>query len=273
MLRARLQWMWLGLCAVLLGPVARGAEFVDFHVESKLYKAKDEKPINEITTIFRSGFVYDFITDPNKKLDPETTIFDSLRGRFVVIDPQRKVWSQVSTEALKTFSAKVKLDAAAAPQAVLNFMANPKFNEETEGEGMVFKSHWMEYRLRAAPAKSPRAVEQYAEFSQWSAQLNVMLTGRGTLPPFPRMTISRILAERGLLPTDVQMTLDADQPGVPKYSLRATHRFQWTLLEPDRQRIDEAGRQMAAFRELTLEDYILRGKQETAARPAAEKRK
>ena len=113
MLCARFDWLWSLACVVLFGHAAQGVEFVDFHVDSKLYMGNEEKPISEITTIFRSGFVYDFITDPNKKNDPETTIFDSLRGRFVVIDPQRRVWTQVSTEALKTFSAKVKLDAAA----------------------------------------------------------------------------------------------------------------------------------------------------------------
>jgi hypothetical protein len=272
MSRARFDWLFSFVFVLVLTHAAEGAEFVDFHVDSKLYMGNEEKPISEITTIFRSGFVYDFIIDPNKKLDPETTIFDSLRGRFVVIDPQRRVWTQVSTEALKTFSAKVKLDAAAAPQAILNFMAEPKFKEESEGEGMVFKSHWMEYRLKTAPGKTTRAVEQYAEFSQWSAQMNVRLTPRA-LPPFPRMKISQLLGERGLLPTDVQMMLDSGQAGIPKYTIRATHRFQWTLLEPDRQRIDDAGRQMAAFRELTVEDYVHRGDKETAAKPEPAKRK
>lgn len=272
MLRTRIHWLWTAACVLCFSEVARGVEFVDFRVDSKVHMGNEEKPFSEITTIFRSGFVYDFVTDPNKQHGPETTIFDSLRGRFVVIDPQRQVWTQLSTEALKTFTAKIKLDAAASQHAVLNFMAEPKFKEETDGEGMAFKSHWLEYRLRTMPAKSTRAVEQYAEFSQWSAQMNVRLTPN-MLPPFARMAISRTLAERGLLPTDVQMTLDANQPGISKVTLRATHRYQWTLLEPDRQRIDEAGRQMAAFRELTVDEYILRGGKETAAKPEPAKRK
>jgi len=272
MSRARINWLWSLACLALFCQAAQGVEFVDFHVDSKLYLGNEDKPISEITTIFRSGFVYDFITDPNKKNDPETTIFDSLRGRFVVIDPQRRVWTQVSTEALKTFTAKVKLDAAAAPQAILNFMSEPKFKEETDGEGMAFKSHWMEYRLKTVPGKSTRAVEQYAEFSQWSSQMNVRLTPR-SLPPFPRMKISQILSERGLLPTDVHMTLDSGQAGIPKYAIRATHRFQWTLLEPDRQRIDQAGSQMASFRELTVDEYINRGTPETASKQDPAKRK
>ena len=87
------------------------------------------------------------------------------------------------------------------------------------------------------------------------------------------MKISQILNERGLLPTDVQMTLDSGQAGIPKYSIRATHRFQWTLLEPDRQRIDQAGSQMASFRELTVDEYVKRGDEETAAKPAPAERK
>jgi len=275
MLRASLTFAFLIASLFCWNAPARGAEFVDFRVETQLYLVGEEKPINEINTIFRSGFVYDFITDPSKQRDPETTIFDALKGRFVVIDPQRHVWTQVSTEAVKTFSGKIKIAAAGNKDPILNFMATPQFNETTEGSTMVFKSakgNWMEYRVRAAPAKSSRVVEQYNECSQWHAQLNVMLNPN-TLPPFPRMEINKVLAERQLLPTEVQVTIDPKQPGLRQISLRATHRFQWTLLEPERQRIEEAGRQLAAFREVTLEDYNRRGEEETAGKPAAAKRK
>ena len=131
MLRASLYSTLIAAAVLLLAGIGRGAEFVDFQVETQLYLVGEEKPINEITTIFRSGFVYDFISDPNKQRDPEPTIFDSLKGRFVVIDPQRRLWTQVSTEAVGTFSAKLKVDAAGAKEPLLNFMAAPVFTKKS----------------------------------------------------------------------------------------------------------------------------------------------
>ena len=134
--------------------------------------------------------------DPKKKLDPETTIFDSLRGRFVVIDPQRHVWTQVSTEALKTFSAKVKLDAAAASRADIELHGRAAIQGRDRRRRHGLQKPLDGVPTARPPAKSTRVVEQYTESRSGAPSSTSCLTHQ-QLPPFPRMDDQPVLAERG----------------------------------------------------------------------------
>ncbi len=253
-LTARLAFLAAATMVLANGSVARGEEYQNLHVESKVYVVGQSKPITETTTIFHAGFVYDFLRDPNEARDPETTIFDPVKGRFVIIDPQRRLWTQVSTQDVKAFADKLRIEAAGHTDALLNFLAAPNFKEQNEKDELVFDSPFIVYRLKTISAKNKQGMRQYAEFSHWYAQLNPMLNPQ-SLPPFGRMAINDALEQREVLPVEVQMTLLPKQKGARSLSLKADHRFQWTLLEPDRQRIDEAGKQLAVFKQITLEEY------------------
>ena len=55
--------------------------------------------------------------------------------------------------------------------------------------------------------------------------------------------------------------------------MRAEHDFRWTILDRDRQMIDEAQRQLSAFKEVTLPEYNQRLKQDTAEADKCRSRK
>jgi hypothetical protein len=259
---------WVAMAIVFAGGVARAE---DFHVESSVSRVGDKKPLLETTTLFYKEIVYDFLTDPQGSRDPETTIFDPRRQRFVVLDPHRKICAEVGLSDLQDFIKKIRLEAAGAKDGLLNFLSNPQFTEK-ENEGQVeFNSSWMIYRLKTEPAKSAEISRQYGEFSHWSSQLNVMINPQ-TLPPFGRMAVSEKLEQRKLLPTEVYMTISPKGPA-PKLILRAEHRFQWTILEKDRQQIDEAQRQFKAFRQVSLQQYNDRLKEDAAEVSKAPSRK
>jgi hypothetical protein len=244
------------LCVVVvLTLVAGTASAENFRVESKVYKIgdKNKKPITEITTVFADDVVYDILTDPQEGRDPETTIFDVRRGRLIVLDPERKVMTEVATKTVQDFIGKVRLGAAGAKDPLLNFLSNPEFKESEHDGELEFDSSWMIYRLKTEPAKSDEISRQYGEFSHWSCQMNVMINPQ-TLPPFGRMVVSEKLEERKLLPTEVYMTISPKGP-TPKLILRAEHRFVWKLLDKDRDLVNEAQRQMKVFRAVTIEAY------------------
>ena len=245
-----------GLCgafAVLLAcGVARGE---DFHVESKVYVVgdKNNKPITETTTIFYQGIVYDFLKHPGEIRDPESTIFDPAGQRFIVLDPQRKLSTEISLKDTKEFLGQVRLQAAGHKDPILNFLSNPEFSEKEDKDQLEFTSAWMIYRLKTMPAKSDEIARQYGEFSHWHGQFNVMINP-SSLPPFGRMAISKTLEERRLLPLEVYMTISPKGPQ-KKLVMRAEHRFQWTILETDRQSVSDAQRQMKLFRQVSLKEY------------------
>jgi hypothetical protein len=250
--------------AVVLMLIAGTARAENFHVESKVYKVGDKrkKPITEITTVFSDDVVYDFLTDPQGGLDPETTIFDVRRGRLIVLDPQRKVMTEVATKTVQEFLNKVRIEAAGSKDPLLNFLSNPEFKESEHDGELEFDSPWMIYRLKTEPAKSDEISRQYGEFSHWSCQMNLLINP-GTLPPFGRMVVSEKLEERKVLPTEVYMTIAPKGP-TPKLILRAEHRFVWKLLDKDRDLVNEAQRQMKIFHAVSTAEYNDRLKQGAA---------
>ncbi len=111
----------------------------------------------------------------------------------------------------------------------------------------------MIYRLKTIPSKSKEVSQQYAEFSHWHGQLNVMINP-SSLPPFGRMVVNEKLEELGLLPSEIYMTLSPKGPE-RKLIMRAEHRFQWTLLESDRKKVEDAQQQFKLAKPVTLEEY------------------
>jgi hypothetical protein len=230
------------------------AEAADFHVENKVYRADEKEPFNETTTLFRAGLVYDFVV-ADSQVD-EATVFDRSRGRFLMLDAKRRLKTEISTADVKAFGKSLQQQAASHKEPLLQFMANPKFTEKAGAEDgtLELSSDWLIYRLKTTPARSAEAAEQYGEFAYWYAQLNAMMNP-GSLPPFGRLKVNEVLEARGLLPVEVQMTLLPKESPRKQVVLRAEHRLQWTLLESDRQRIDEFGKQLATFRAVSLDEY------------------
>lgn len=243
----------------LTGGLARAE---DFQVSSSVYKVGEKAPIIETTTIFYKGVVYDFLKDPQAARDPETTIFAPERQRFIVLDPQRKLSTEVALKDLKEFTGQVRIEAAGAKDPILNFLSNPQFAEKETDNQLEFSSNWMIYRVKTEAAKSAEIARQYGEFSHWHCQLNVMINPQ-TLPPFGRIAVSEKLEQKKVLPTEVYMTISPKGP-TPKLIMRAEHNFRWTILDRDRQLIDEAQRQLSAFKKVGLLEYNNRLKQETA---------
>ena len=244
-----LRLVMIATCVASFGWTAACAE--DFCIHTKVHLGKEAV---ESVTMFRGGVVYDFIDSPE-----EITILDPPRDRFVVLDVTRKVKVAVTEVTIKAFSEKLRQEAQARKVDLLVFLADPKFDEtydESSGE-LSMTSPWMSYKVKTAEPKFPVATAQYAAYSDAQTQLNTLLKP-GSLPPFARMALNSALADRGRLPTEVQLTRYAQTRGSKQVTIKAEHRLQWRLLEADRERIDAADRHLATFTEVSLGDYIRR---------------
>src|SRR5262249_51481853 len=138
--------LWASLVLLL---VASAATAEDFHVDSRVFKVGETKPIIETTTIFYIGRVYDYMKDPDANRDPEATILDPAGERFIVLDPERKVTTEVKFNDIQDFTRKLRIQAAGNNNPLLNFLSNPTFTEKkTEDGELEFDSAWMIYRLK-----------------------------------------------------------------------------------------------------------------------------
>ncbi len=224
----------------------------EFRMESKVYSGKDGTDTSESVTLFTDDRAYDFLSSP-----AEITVFDFQRNRIVILDPNRKVRTELTTDKLNEFTEQLRIRAARQTDALLKFSANPKFDEsKSDAQSLQFANPQMTYRVHPTTPDNAGVVHEYRMFSDWSAKLNAMIHP-GALPPFPRLAINETLEKNGEVPESVQLTLAAQNHLMAKpTTLRSEHQLALRLLSTDRKRIDDAGKYLVTFPEVSLEEYL-----------------
>jgi hypothetical protein len=244
------QWICAGSW-LLIAVLPAGGRADDFRIDSRVFAGKEPKPVSENTTLFHVGVVYDYIPGKN------VAVFDKPRGRFVLLDRQRHVKAEVTIAQLETFCDRLQQMAAADSNPFVRFVAEPHFASvmDDASSELVLSSPHMTYRLKTTKGESPEACQQYREFSDWYARLNVMMNPLST-PPFPRLAVNEELCQRGLLAEQVQLTVP-QQSALRGHTvaLRSEHHIAWRLLQSDLDQINETTNQLTAFKPVGLDEY------------------
>lgn len=225
----------------------------DFRIETKVYAGKETEPLSEDLTLFRGEQVYDFLNKPR-----EITVFDKPRSRVLLLDPARRVKTEVSMERIMAFSNELRTWCAKQSDPLLKFAAEPSFAQSLDNANgeLVFTSPFLTYRITTVKAASEDIARQYLEFSDSYARLNAM-TSPGSTPPFPRLKVDEALFLSHGLPSRVQLTISPRSRFSGKPTIvRSEHSVNWRLLEPDQQKIQEAEEFMVTFTQLTLDRYL-----------------
>jgi len=214
-----------------------------FRVETEVFIEEDREPVVETLTVFSGDVVYDFQLGTER----ETTVFDVRRGRIVLLDATRQIKSTVKTEALAEFTAAIQARAAQADDPGL---FRPEFELEEAGpDQFALVSPSLIYRVQGRPSKHPAGAEQFRMFADWYARLNALRPPN--VPPFGRIELNRALAERNLLPQEIERTTVTNR----RLVVRSVHTVNWILSNTDAKRIEKAARQLAEFREVKLVEY------------------
>ncbi|MCE9551968.1 MAG: hypothetical protein K8T91_01135 [Planctomycetes bacterium] len=246
----------------LAAPMARPAAAEDFRVETQIYVGDKEEPASTNVTRFKGSVVWDFAGDGS-----EIVMFDKARGRFAMLDLQRKMRTEVTTGEVMQFTQQLRDWANGQDDPLLKFCATPRF-EPTGGstsKTLKFKSPLLSYEIETERPDKPEIAARYREFSDWYARVNTLFRP-GLLPPFPRLLVNEQLAREQMVPQRVQLTL-APQPshGNKQVTVRSEQSFVYGLLESDLEKIDKAAGYLVTLRNVSLAAY--RG-DETAAAPA-----
>jgi hypothetical protein len=235
----------------------------NFRIETKIFTSdvddKKAQPVSETTTLFFDGAVYDFIKEP-----AQVAVFRKSQGgkpgRFILLDPQHRIKTELSTTQLTGAMAKLRKWAGQQTDPVLQFAADPKFKESFEqdkGE-LILASHLESYTVTTTPADNPQALVEYREFLDWYAQLNTLL-GAGP-PPEPRLRLNEALQRYQVLPLKVELTRAGE-----KEPLRAEHSFTWRLSREDADKIDKVRASLASYRGVSNQEFLSATKPEKSA--------
>ena len=241
--------VWFSIVA-LLAFVATAARAEDFRIETKIFVGDEEEPVSTTTTLFQRGVVYDFLAEPE-----QIAVFSKPRGgkpgRFILLDVDRRVKTELSTDQLADAINKLRNWAARQHDPLLKFAANPQFNEtfdRSTGQ-LLLASHEESYTIKTEAADAPQTLAEYREFLDWYARLNTLM--QAGPPPEPRLAVNAALARYQVVPLQVELARAGE-----KEKLRAEHEFTWLLSKKDLSRIDDASASIAAYRPVDNEDFV-----------------
>lgn len=254
------RWFITVLSAFLAVAAAPPVRSADFRVENKIFIEGHAKPESQGTTIFHAGQVYDFLADP-----PEIMVFDKPHGRFVLLDRDRRVQTEVSTEEVKSFIDRAKKNLARPknpPQ--IRWLAEPQFDIVFDRRTitLTLRSEPMTYEVVLMPT-GPDVAAQYREFSDWDAQFNHVLNPESR-PPFARMVLDEAMETNHAIASEVRLTTNFARWAAPDKApptptkITSRHELAGQLDASDMKRIAEAREDMKSFQHVALKDYVQR---------------
>lgn len=248
---ARSLWFSVAVGSLCLGcwGLAVPALAQEFRVETEVFVEDGKEPIAESLTLFTADVVYDLLLLPSV----ETTIFDTKRGKLVLLDNERQVKATLTTEQLMEFTAAIK---ARGIQQVTAALFQPRFETTYDEEQLrlTLASDSLTYKAKGLVPKHEEDAQRYRQFADWYARLNAIRPGN--LPPFGRLELNQALAERNLLPLEVERTVVFDRPlGNRKLFAKSKHAVNWIISGTDRGRIETAGQNLVKFREVSPQEY------------------
>ena len=179
---------------------------VDFRIDTDLYvgtEGGDEaEPNNRVSTLFRGGVVYDFMTNPER-----VAIYDPRRRRFILLDPKHRTKVEIREQQLTRYVEHIRKWAAGQDDPLLKFLADPKFEEsfdEEQGE-LKLSAKLYSYTVTTERPTQTEALDEYRRFTDWYARLN-SATNPGAMPPTGRLALNRALSKHRVIPTSVRLT-------------------------------------------------------------------
>jgi hypothetical protein len=236
------------MAAMIVSSLAWGQ---DFRVETDVFIGKEKEPIAQYLTVFESNTIYDFVlTGPQ-----QATIFDVTRGRFLLLDAERQVKTELTTRDVEAFHQRLRERGLERDEAI--FQAQYQYHYDEPEQWHVLTGDVVEYRARGVTPKFPDAAERYRAFADWYARLNAMRPGNP--PPYARLELNRLLAEKQLIPESIERSLTTGRIAPRRLEARTEHHINWRLSAPDHKRIQRVGDQLANFRQVTAAEFFQDG--------------
>lgn len=237
--------------AISIGAL-RNTAAEEFRIESKVFADTTPTPVCESVTLFADSRVYVFMNSPR-----EITLLDIPRNRIVLIDPARKVRTELTTEKLASFVEQLRVRASQQTDPLIKFAAEPKFDESRDDAGcMIFESPQITYRVHTAKSSNPAITRACREYADWTARL-ITIVHPGSLPPFPTLAINAAMEREGLFADEVERTMAPQgKLGKKPSVMRSEHALEPHLSGTDRRRIQEVGEYLVNFPEISLDQYL-----------------
>lgn len=224
-----------------------------FRVDSvvKFSRNEDEERSFRTSSVFFDDFAFDFIGD-----NGEIIIYSFSEKKFILIDPIRRLRTEVAAEEIDRFLENVKPLLEKRDDAFCSFMLEPTFEVSRKEDELLFQSKWIDYRATTRAFDDPKVALAYFDFANALCKLNVFMNP-GSVTPLARLTINRRFQEEARFPE--KLVVDVYPKGKMFFnrSFQASNEYKLArrLSEKDRNRVMRAIHFAAQFQEVNFRTY------------------
>ena len=231
-------------------------------IESELFREGDDEPVARSLTLFDGGVAWDFLELPSAAGEAEDgmelveiVLHDPARERVVVIDPVRRVKTEIPLIRLERMSVSLAKWARSSDDRLVRWAGGPDFSDnfQRDDETLVLSGPRVRYEVTLATAESPAVAETYRRFADTAILLKALLHPGG-IPPFPRLAVNRELEAAGAIPAEVALEIDPPLAVVAGGAarMRSRHNSHPRLLAADRRLIADAEAHVAGAEAVDL---------------------
>lgn len=231
-------------------------------IESELFRDGDDQPVARSLTLFDGGVAWDFLELPPPGAKPqrgmelvEIVLHDPARERVVVIDPVRRVRTEIPLIRLERMSVSLAKWARSSDDRLVRWAGGPDFTGSfsEDDETLVLSGPRVKYAVTLAAAASPEAAVTYRQFADTAILLKALLHPGG-IPPFPRLALNRRLEAAAAIPAEVTLEIDPRLAVVAGGAarMRSVHKSHPRLLAADRRLIADAEAHVAGSEPVEL---------------------
>jgi len=223
---------------------------LSLRVETELFRDGAEQPVARSLTLFDDGVAWDFLELPaagdrdSAVMElVEIVLHDPARERVVVIDPVRRLKTEIPLIRLERMSVSLAKWARSSDDRLVRWAGGPDFagSFEEDTDSLALSGPRVRYSVRLAAAQSPEAAGTYRQFADTAILLKALLHPGG-IPPFPRLALNRRLEAAAAIPAEVTLEIDPKLAMVAGGAarLRSVHKSHPRLLAADRRLIADA---------------------------------
>ena len=246
-------------------------EPLTMRIESELFSDGADEPVARSLTLFDGGVAWDFLELPAANSQAPTgmelveiVLHDPARERVIVIDPVRRVKTEIQLIRLERMSVSLAKWARSSDDRLVRWAGGPDFTGSfaEDDKTLVLSGPRVRYAVTLAAAESPEAAGTYRQFADTAILLKALLHPGG-IPPFPRLALNRRLEAAAAIPAEVSLEIDPRLAVVTGGAarLRSVHKSHPRMLAADRRLIADAEAHVAGAEAVDLAAF---------AAPAAE---
>lgn len=224
-----------------------------FRVDSvvKFSRNEDEERSFKTSSVFFDDFAFDFIGD-----NGEIIIYSFSEKKFALIDPIRRLRTEVDAEEIDRFLENVKPLLEKRNDAFCAFMLDPVFEVSRKEDELLFQSKWIDYRATTRAFDDPKVAVAYFDFANALCKLNVFMNP-GSITPLARLAVNRRFQEEARFPENLIVDVYPKGKMFFNRSFHASNEYKLArrLSEKDRNRVMRAIHFSAQFPEVNFRTY------------------